>query len=319
MSRSASRPILLERYIKEYLELGFPLESFILAMVEGLTYSKNANDASLALELSRRILQDRPIPAAAAQLMIGKLASSPNLGHLRQAVFLLDFTSTVESYNHVIFSIVAHSRSDPTVNQMSRVEALGHAVGMYERMIQKGVPVSARTVSLLLRALVDARRITSAMGVYNAAIDNGYSLKPNSVGRLMVRLILDDRLDEALQVEDRWRASAGILSGKRYDRAIVGARVLLDTKLGNEVDLEDIAKKTGWSGTGPFLRFVESLKPRTVDEQAEQVGAENRDGTDVRPAITATATDRGSQIRPWNTDKDKIEALDSVGIRSVMT
>jgi hypothetical protein len=193
---------------------------------------------------------------------------------------------------------------------------------MYERMIQKGVPVSARTVSLLLRALVDARRITSAMGVYNAAIDNGYSLKPNSVGRLMVRLILDDRLDEALQVEDRWRASACTPSGKRYDRAIVGARVLLDTKLGNKVDLEDIAKKTGWSGTGPFLRFVESLKPRmetSEDEQAEQVGAENREGTDVRPAITATATDRGSQIRPWNTDKDKIEALDSVGIRSVMT
>jgi hypothetical protein len=78
----------------------------------------------------------------------------------------------------------------------------------------------------------------------------------------MIRLILDERLEEAGHVEEKWRASTYMPNGKRYDRAIVGARVLLDTKLGKPVNLEEIAKKTGWSGTTSFLRFVESLKPR---------------------------------------------------------
>jgi hypothetical protein len=262
MSRSASRSILLERYITGFLELGLSVEPFVLALVQGLTSSNNANDASLALEMSRRILQDRPIPAQAAELMISKLSNSPKISHLRQAVFLLDSSPTIHAYNQVMFSIVAHSRTDPNTNQMSRTEALSHAIGIYRRMMDQRINVDARTVSLLLRALVDSRHVKSALAVFNAAVDNAYTLKPNSVGRLMIRLILDERLEEAGHVEEKWRASTYMPNGKRYDRAIVGARVLLDTKLGKPVNLEEIAKKTGWSGTTSFLRFVESLKPR---------------------------------------------------------
>jgi hypothetical protein len=262
MSRSASRSILLERYITGFLELGLSVEPFVLALVQGLTSSNNANDASLALEMSRRILPDRPIPTQAAELMISKLSNSPKITHLRQAIYLLDSSPTIHAYNQVMFSIVAHSRIVPTANQMSRSEALSHAIGIYRRMMDKRINVDARTVSLLLRALVDSRHVNSALAVFNAAVDNAYTLKPNSVGRLMVRLILDERLEDAGEVEERWRASTFVSSGKRYDRAIVGARVLLDTRLGKSVNLEEIAKKTGWSGTTSFLRFVESLKPR---------------------------------------------------------
>lgn len=263
-SRSASRPILLERYITSFLELGTSPEPFVLALVQGLAATKSANDASLALELSRRILQDRPIPPAAAELMIASLAGSPRLTHLRQAIYLLDLSPSITSFNQVIFSIVAHSRSDPRSGEMTRTEALSHAVTIYKRMMEEQIPVNARTVSLLLRALVDSRHIASALAVFDAAVGNGYTLKPNSVGRLMVRLILDERFDEAASIETKWRRSASISSGRRYDRAVVGARVLLDTKLGKSVDLDEIAKQTGWSGTKPFLRFVESLKPRQI-------------------------------------------------------
>jgi hypothetical protein len=142
------------------------------------------------------------------------------------------------------------------------MEALSHAVRLYKRMMDQQIPVNARTVSLLLRALVDTRHVTSALAVFDAAVENGYILKPNSVGRLMVRLILDERLEEADKIEAIWRKSASIPTGRRYDKAVVGARVLLDTKSRKEVDLEEVARKTGWSGTKPFLRFVESLKPR---------------------------------------------------------
>jgi hypothetical protein len=274
MSRSVSRPILLERYITFFLELGMSPEPFVHALVQGLTANKDVNDTSLALELSRRILQDRPIPTAAAELMIARFTDSPRISHLRQANFLLDFAPSIQSFNQIIFSIVAHSRLDPKAGEMSRIEALAHAVAIYKRMMDQRVPVNARTVSLLLRALVDSRHITSAMAVFNAAVDNGHTLKPNSVGRLMVRLVLDDRLDEAAQVETKWRNSADIPNGKRYDRAIVGARVLLDTKLGKTVDLEDVARRTGWSGTKPFLRFVESLKFRPESDVAAVPEAE---------------------------------------------
>jgi hypothetical protein len=263
-SRSASRPILLDRYITSFLELDTSPEPFVLALVQGLTLSRNANDASLALELSRRILQDRPISPAAAELMIGSFAASPRISHLRQAIFLLDSSPSITSFNMVIFSIVAHSRSDPKSGEMSRTEALSHAVRLYKRMMDQDIPANARTVSLLLRALVDSRHISSALAVFNAAVNNGFALKPNSVGRLMVRLIIDERFDEAARIESRWRQSADIPNGNRYDRAVVGARVLLDTKLGKSVDLEEVARKTGWSGTKPFLRFIESLKPRQI-------------------------------------------------------
>jgi hypothetical protein len=273
-SRSASRPILLDRYITSFLELETSPEPFVLALVQGLTLSKNANDASLALELSRRILQDRPIPSAAAELMIGSFAASPRISHLRQAIFLLDSSPSITSFNKVIFSIVAHSRSEPRSGEMSRTEALSHAVRLYKRMMDQHIPANARTVSLLLRALVDSRYITSALAVFDAAVNNGFALKPNSVGRLMVRLIIDERFDEAAQIESKWRKSADIPNGKRYDRAVVGARVLLDTKLGKSIDLEEVARKTGWSGTKPFLRFIESLKPRQVPSVTDVPDAE---------------------------------------------
>jgi hypothetical protein len=174
----------------------------------------------------------------------------------------------------------------------------------------------------LLRALVEARHVTSALGIFRAAIENGFALKPNSVGRLMVRLILDERFTEAENVEREWRRLASPAFGRRYDRAIVGARVLLDTRSGKEVDIARIAQQTGWSGTAPFIRFIESLQPRIststtldhLDEVTEVEAAEIKDATKARPAVT------DPHARPWNsgTRSDRSEGLNVdavVGIR----
>lgn len=329
MSRSDSRPILLERHIRDFMQTANAATptSFIVALVTGLTSSKDAHDASIAFDLSRRILHDRPFPLEAAQLLIPRLAASSNLAYLRKAVLLLDFCPTAEAYNHVIFSIVAHSKVEARANQMSRTEALSQAVGMYKRMVDRKINTTPRTVSLLLRALVDARHVEAAINVFEAAADNGVSLKPNAVGRLMVRLILDDKLDRAVDIETKWRqaTSTVALKGKTYDRAIVGARVLLDIKRGVHVDLGEIARKTGWTGTAPFLRFIETLKPdSSVAETRSQlarsgdVGAET--STMVRPAASDPPPTAGRLRRPWiRSDNDRQRSFDAdsmVAVRS---
>jgi hypothetical protein len=138
----------------------------------------------------------------------------------------------------------------------------------------------------------------------------------------MVRLILDERFTEAGDVEREWRRLASPAFGRRYDRAIVGARVLLDTRSGKEVDIPRIAQQTGWSGTAPFIRFIESLQPRIststtldhLDEVTEVEATESKDATKARPAVT------DPHARPWNsgTRSDRSEGLNVdavVGIR----
>lgn len=319
MSRSASRPILLQRHIDDFIQSSNSVSpnSFVLALVTGLTSSKSAQDASIAYDLSRQILRDRPFPRSAAQLLVPRLSASANLVHLRKAVHLLEDSPTAEACNHVIFSIVAHSKPDARAGQMSRSEALSQAVGMYKRMQSRDISATPRTVSLLLRALVEARYVDAAIDVFSAAVKNGIVLKANAVGRLIVRLTLDNDLDRAAEIEAKWRqvSTSVSASGKTYDQAIVGARVLLDLKRGFEVDLEEIAKKTGWTGTAPFLRFIETLKPHAITEtrsrsqiehQQDDVvvgaGAESiRDSHDHESAsVRPAAMDSGDRPRrPW--------------------
>lgn len=330
MSRSSSRPILFDRHIRDYLDsetFGIP-DALIMALVQGLTTGNDSRDASLAVDMSRRIMQDRPLPITAAEILIPRLAASPDLYHMRQAVHLLESSPTAESYNHVIFSIIAHSRTDARAGQMSRTEALAQAVDVYKRMVNLGISATPRTVSLLLRSLIDARHTGFAMSVFEAAIKNRIQLKANAVGRLMVRLIIDDHLDQAAAVECQWRSLSpqiGSNQGQIYDRAIVGARVLLDTKRGIEVDLDQIARTTGWKSTAPFLRFIESLKPHPasvadVQMMGSDVGAEisrpamlmNPD----RPARPWIRSDNEAR-REFNGDSD---SMVTTGIRSgIMT
>ena len=344
LSRSSSRSILLERHIRDFTDLDSRTrvspDPFVLAMVEGLTAGKDAKDASLAFDLTRRILQDGPIPKTAADLMITRLAQSPNLYHLRQAVHLLDYSPTATSFNNVIFSIVAHSRLEQRAGQMSRSEALSQAVNVYKRMVSQDISATSRTVSLLLRALLDARHTESAINVFNATISNGLVLKPNAVGRLMVRLILDERLDEAAQIETKWRSITPTIAGRgsTYDKAIVGARVLLDMKRGIEVNLDEVAKKTGWKGTIPFLKFLESLKPRPeiinasvadaqfensiipgTDYHVNDLGAGNETHR-VRPAVMNPDQPRRPWIRSDNERQRGFDTDSTVVVRSgIMT
>lgn len=315
MSRSSSRSILLERHIRDFIDTNTesspsPMspDAFVLALVQGLTSSKDAKDTSLGFDLSRRILQDRPIPKSAADLMIPRLAMSSNLYHLRQAVDLLDYSATAGSYNHVIFSIVSHSKIDPRAGQMSRSEALSQAVNVYKRMVSHGISATPRTVSLLLRGLIDAGHTDSAVNVFDAAVTNGLRLKPNAVGRLMGRLVLDGRLDEADQIEAKWRSISPttVGQGRTYDQAIVGARVLLDVKRGIDVDFDKIAKTTGWTGTIPFLRFVESLKPKPIANAASDSVAEVQNSHPERNSDVGADTENETQLpRPAAMDPDR--------------
>lgn len=273
MSQSASRMILLERHIKDYLwEEDRADRSLVMSLVDGLTSGRSADDAVLALDLSRRLWQDQPLPPQAASAMISKLTLSPLRSHFRIALELLPIANSAESFNQVLYSVVAHSRLNPKPGEMSRQDALAHAIAIYKEMVARDLAVTSRTVSLLLRALIDAGYTASALAVFRASLAEGIIVKSNAVGRLMVRLALEEKYDEADQVERDWRGATLPDSSMRYDRGVVGARVLLDVKRGIKVDLEKVAKETGWLGTAPFLRFLKTVAPEEATAPGQELG-----------------------------------------------
>lgn len=146
-------------------------------------------------------------------------------------------------------------------------------LSVYKNMIDRGIEPDGRTAGTIIRMLTDYGLIDEALAVFGSCLDRGLAPKSHAIGRMMVRLALAKRFEEALQVESRWReVTTGIDSQKKiraYDKGVVGARVLVDVMMGKSVDLSAAARK-GWKGNKEFLEFLESLKPKQ-DEAKEEV------------------------------------------------
>ncbi|WVF68919.1 hypothetical protein IAT40_003693 [Kwoniella sp. CBS 6097] len=308
LKSSPSRPILLERHIKDYLwtELDpHPARqpnSLILALVQGLTTAGGTKDASLALALAERLAEEKPLQPVVVRMIIAQLSkSSKKRDRIRCFQLLRKMSATVESvdpvisdsqsqaqaiwnYNTVLSYLVTSARSNPdshsnpTLNReyesasdrgvkenLGLTDTLSHAVSLYREMLQYGIRPNARTISTMLRSLIDNNYIDAALAIFHASIDKKILLKSSAVGRLMVRLALNDRLDDADGVENAWRgligSSSGNAGGRAWDKGVIGARVLLDIKRGKEVDLKLVMENHGWKGSESFLAFLDTLRP----------------------------------------------------------
>jgi hypothetical protein len=291
MTKDDSRPILLERHVKDYLAMEYGgLNMFVTAVVEGLTSNTNPKDGELALYLARRLLQGRAIPVRAAEMIIRRLGSSPDPQHQQQCRDILLSLSpspeTARLFDHLL-ALTINRRGEGT----SRDQALAIIGGIYRNMTAQGLKVTPRTRSILVRALVDAKLVLSALSVFNFSADEGIVLKSNAVGSLMVSLAEGGHLDYAEGVERRWRELA---KGKHYHRGIVGARVLIDTMKGEDVNLETVFDRTGWRGTMPFLRFIESVKGQRASAQTATVGAAENAATLISPLPAPELSPRAS-------------------------
>nr|ODN93930.1 hypothetical protein L203_00098 [Cryptococcus depauperatus CBS 7841] len=268
---SSSRPILLERHIKDYLWYDYGQRpALVTALVKGLTNS--VKDTELALNLAERLSINRELSPLVIQLIIAQLSKSSLPEHRQRCIALLhrlptDAVKVVTwSYNTVLSYLVSSARPDPKDRELSKREMLDQVVALYKDMVARGIKPNGRTVGTILRALTDNGMVDTALAIFNACVDQHYTIKSHAIGRLMVRLALEGREVEAEEVESRWRAVNTPRSDEKrtsnvYDMGVVGARVLIDIKRGLEVDYKEVYRKTGWEGSKEFLQFLETLKP----------------------------------------------------------
>lgn len=277
---SPSRPILLERHIKDYLWFAYGRRpALVKAVVQGLT-GAGVRDSELALNLAQRLSLDKELQPLIILMIIGQLARSSQPAHRVKCFALLHQLSPIThpeetkwAYNTVLSYLVSSALPFPQLGNTAHEEIMPLVLSVYKNMIDRGIEPDGRTAGTIIRMLTDYGLIDEALAVFGSCLDRGLAPKSHAIGRMMVRLALAKRFEEALQVESRWReVTTGIDSQKKiraYDKGVVGARVLVDVMMGKSVDLSAAARK-GWKGNKEFLEFLESLKPKQ-DEAKEEV------------------------------------------------
>jgi pentatricopeptide repeat protein len=268
----------------------------------------------MALYLARRLLDGKPLPDRAAELVVRQLATSPQEKHQRQCREILGSLppspTTSALYDHVLSATITIGRTDSEIESEDapnpRVDTLVHAVEIYRLMIYQGVTPTARTRSILIRALVNAKRLDVALDVFHACMSDKMAMKSNAVGSLMTALATVGRLDDAESVETKWRTLAGKHPGTRnYDRGVVGAKALVDLMRGEDVDLDQVARKTRWKPNASFARFLERVRESEPGSLSHSVGVEPASSTvdlqvetgDQRSPSGAASAEQGSKRR----------------------
>ncbi|WWC62654.1 uncharacterized protein I303_105251 [Kwoniella dejecticola CBS 10117] len=294
LKASPSRAVLLERHIKDYLWSKYGSTSpLILALVQGLTQG-GVRDTQLALDLAQRLSEGKPLSSSVVEIIVGQLSKSTNPQDRIKIFHLLEQMSTnensIKNYNTVLSYLVTSSRriSDTTTGTLNHAESLSYAIYLYKEMINRGIKPNARTISTMMRSLIDSGYLESALSIFNACVKEKILIKSSMAGRLMVNLAMHNRLTEAYNTESAWRRLMKEKYEKHqvWDKGVIGARVLIDIKNGKEVNLDEIAKKTGWEGRAGFLKFLDSLKPFTPPRNPQAQEEEEKEENPTRPGTS---------------------------------
>ncbi|WVR06438.1 hypothetical protein IAU60_003469 [Kwoniella sp. DSM 27419] len=313
LKSSPSRPILLERHIKDYLWMkhGSP-DTLALALVQGLTQA-GAKDADLALSLAQRLAGDQPLQPLVSRLIITQLAKSSEARDRTRCFRLLRQMDVgpeaVWSYNTVLSYLTHNARAvpEPGTKQIGRSQALQEAVTLYRELIARRLRPNARTVSSMVRVLLENHYLESAVAIFYASVRQRLVLKSSVVGRMMVHLAVVGRADEADAIETAWRGIADMPQGRIWDKGVIGARILVDLKKGKAVDVDKIRARTGWVGTAAFMRYLDQLKPPS---QAGQFGLRGKSNV-----LLSTSSDSGYSAA----ERVQAEGEDEAGRRASFT
>ncbi|WVQ72796.1 hypothetical protein IAR50_002356 [Cryptococcus sp. DSM 104548] len=303
---SPSRPILLERHIKDYIWFGYrDKTAFIHAVVQGLT-GKGVKDAELALTLAERLSvgmgQETALEPMVLELIIVNLARSSNPRVRQKCISLLHRLppeTATKSYNTVLSFLASQSRTNPSVkadNELSPRQVLTLVISIYKDMVDRGVARDGRTASTVLRTLTDNNLLDEGIKVLESSLQHDIIPKSHAIGRLMTRLALAERIPEALSVEEIWRGATKSNTGegpngkKVWDLAVVGARALVDVKLGKEVDFEELERQTGWVASKEYMVFLQNQKRRSgpvmmEGEMGEETVKQGGQVVDDRPGV----------------------------------
>ncbi|WRT67857.1 uncharacterized protein IL334_004831 [Kwoniella shivajii] len=325
---SPSRAVLLERHIKDYLWSSYGSTSpLILSLVQGLSQG-GIKDSELALGLAERLSEGQSLSSGVIETIITQLSKSSKkedrfkIFHLLEQVSMDKNDNPIKNFNTVLSHLVTSSRTspDPEQGQLSHSETLGYAILLYREMIKKGITPNSRTISIMLRSLLDSGYLDSASSIFNASMKAKIPIKSFAVGRLMVNLAMSDRTGDAYQVEETWRKLTTRGNEKSWDKGVIGARILVDVKAGNEVDMEEIMKKTGWKGKDSFLRFLHRLKPprngsasetqTQMDEAGEDLDQLTEDGFEPKQGGVVSKSSYWDQKKDHFSRRERGDGID---------
>jgi hypothetical protein len=304
---SDSRPVLLDRHIKDYLwNEAQPVEPLMVAIAQGLGSTGISEDAARAVNLCHRIAVhgsvDIPIPVRAAEALMASLfrSSKPETRSLgRQVLEQLPPAEAGKAYTLALSALVKNIRA----------AGLEQVIALYRRMEADGVPATGEVGSLLIMAVLKEGHLDSALAIFRTVVEQVGPIKSAAMGRLMISLALAGRTEEAYAVEREWRAL--FPDGADYDKGVYGARLVVDLKAGKDVDTSVfelskegrvlLRKHQGYKPTRPFFNFVESLRPEGAlpEEQPEREAVVEEEEETPAPAVAARASepDRDPTVR----------------------
>ncbi|CAD6566544.1 MAG: hypothetical protein TREMPRED_002728 [Tremellales sp. Tagirdzhanova-0007] len=266
-SRGASRRILLERHLKDYIWAARVWRpDFLLAVVQGLTASGKRSDHLLAFQLVLQLSVGQSVSAEVASRLLAKL---PTTEEATNHQYFLDLLHSVPSapetaavYETAISTIVSSVSAATTSKRISisPSQGLHGALALYKDMISREIPPTNWTISLLVRALSQADQLDSAIKVFHASMDAGKIITSDAAGKLMISLGSGGRFIEAEEVGSRWRGATAPDS-TQADRGVSLASLLLDLKRGIHVDMAEVSRRGGWRGTKELSLSMERFKP----------------------------------------------------------
>lgn len=271
---SHSRPVLLDRHIKDYLwDPEAPTEALVVQLCLGL--SKTPDDAAYAIYLSRRVEPYTPLPLSVIKPLAVALASSDKYQRRVDAVKLLRELPVSEkiigAYNAVLNAL----------SKGAREHGFEHLVLVHQDMTARNIVSDANTASILIKACLAQKQLDMAVKIFDAAIDGGYIITPTAVSGIMTRLALSGLVDEAYKVHSRWTALVSSTETELVGKDVVfGALLLVDIKAGRELDLPAVVCSRGdgqqyhnWEPSRKYLQFLKQAQREQRGEGSPAVAA----------------------------------------------
>lgn len=259
-TENVSRAILLDRHVKDYLWDEAPPSDLITAVVRGMS-ATGSRSAVEGLRLAKRISPGQ-LPAAAIEAALPVLAAS-NQRNRRALAFALLRELPVDAarlgYERVLSALVKNNRA----------AGLEPVLAVVHDMFERGIPAAEKTSSLITSALLKNGEVDAGLAMFRAAASKNVLLSSSAVGQLMTNLAQAGRCDDAYEAERVWRALVGENEDVN-DKAVRGARLLVDIKAGRDVDLDVYAGEDGGTvehnGYRPNRHYLEFLKKLRAPE-----------------------------------------------------
>ncbi|ORX33455.1 hypothetical protein BD324DRAFT_654165 [Kockovaella imperatae] len=230
-STSASRDILLERHVKDYiyLDLG-PLPDLANAMVDGLCSHNSPNEAWMAFYIAHRILR-QPLSSPSRMLRIMDiLLKHTTVDNVARSLVVAHHMKNWHQIPDRIIEALA-TQVEGSSNLGESKQRLSLALQLVDEMTKRCIVPKPMFTSLLIREMAQAGELDLALKNFWTYTRAGQILTAQLAATLIIRLAMSKRFGEANEIAKVYRAN---------DVAMRGALAYLATCRGSRVQGADV-------------------------------------------------------------------------------